>query len=134
MRGWRTGAPVDIAPLRDDSALGADPSRNDDFQYAVEPLSQERCPFAAHTRKTNPRADITSEQARDRRRILRRGITFGPEVSAEEAESNTSNRNLARGLLFVSYQSSIVNGFQFIQKSRSTLAFCLSNDDLTIPA
>jgi deferrochelatase/peroxidase EfeB len=112
MRWWRAGAPIDVTPLKDDKALGGDPSRNNNFRY--DPNSQERCPFAAHTRKTNPRADLPSTEVH---RIIRRGIPYGPEVSKDEAASNRSTQQ--RGLLFVSYQSSIFNGFQFLQESKS---------------
>lgn len=123
MRGWRAGAPIDLSPLRDDPALGANRLLNDKFRYEKNPDSQEKCPFAAHTRKTNPRADITSTESA---RILRHGIQFGPEVTADEAASNRTT--LQRGLLFVCYQSSIENGFQFIQKCRFTLPQISSDD------
>jgi len=95
--------------LKDDEHLGGDASRNDNFRY--DPFSQDRCPFAAHTRKTNPRSDLPSTE---KQRILRRGIPFGPEVSDEEKKKGTIHD---RGLLFKAYQSNIANGFQFIQKS-----------------
>ncbi|KAF2232962.1 Dyp-type peroxidase [Viridothelium virens] len=93
----------------DDEKLGTDPTRNDNFRY--DPLSQERCPFAAHTRKTNPRSDLPSTEIH---RILRRGIPFGPEVTEEERQKGTIHD---RGLLFKAYQSNNINGFQFIQSS-----------------
>jgi deferrochelatase/peroxidase EfeB len=106
MRRWRTGAPVDLAPLADDPSLGADPSRNNNFRYDEDPLSQTRCPFAAHTRKTNPRADLdfvpsSSPLALETRRIIRRGILFGPEVSADETAS--CKTTMKCGLLFMAY-------------------------------
>lgn len=106
MRRWRTGAPVDLAPLADDPSLGADPSRNNNFRYDEDPLSQTRCPFAAYTRKTNPRADLdfvpsSSAFALENRHIIRRGIPFGPEVSADEAAS--CKTTMKRGLLFMAY-------------------------------
>jgi deferrochelatase/peroxidase EfeB len=107
------GAPVDITPLKDDPALGADPSRNNNFQY--DPKSQDRCPYAAHTRKTAPRSDVGREIA-DKHRIIRHGIQFGPEVSAEEAAASRTDPTKERGLFFVAYQSNIADGFQFIQK------------------
>ena len=108
----RVGAPIDITPLKDDPKLGADVSRNDNFRFDTN--SQERCPFAAHIRKTNPRSDLPSTEIR---RILRQGIAFGPEVSANEKQQKTTEQ--ARGLLFACYQSSIPNGFEFIQKCKS---------------
>jgi deferrochelatase/peroxidase EfeB len=103
--------------------MAADKLQNNNFTY--DPKSQDRCPFAAHTRKTNPRADLNTiplpglgPKATETRRIMRRGIQFGPEVSDDERSSGVSSPELERGLLFVCYQSNIANGFQFIQKSK----------------
>jgi len=46
---------------------------------------------------------------------MRRGIAFGREVTEEEKAAKKTS--LGRGLIFICYQSSITNGFQFIQKS-----------------
>jgi Dyp-type peroxidase family len=118
MRWRHAGAPIDITPLKDDPDLAKDKSRNNDFHY--DRLSQERCPFAAHTRKTFPRSDIDSAPFLESRRIIRHGIQFGPEVSPEEAATNKSDPTKDRGLLFVAYQSNITNGFQFIQQRKFT--------------
>ncbi|KAJ7624896.1 fungal peroxidase [Roridomyces roridus] len=116
---WKSGAPVFLSPLADDPALGADPTRNNNFTYALNGSStssstdQSRCPFSAHIRKTRPRADLGLPENTGRH-ILRGGIPYGPEVSDSEAASNTTSTE--RGLAFVSYQSSIGNGFQFLQR------------------
>jgi deferrochelatase/peroxidase EfeB len=47
---------------------------------------------------------------------MRRGIAFGPEVTEEEKKKQETMRD--RGLVFICYQSSIANGFQFIQKRK----------------
>ncbi|KAF8851549.1 Dyp-type peroxidase [Acephala macrosclerotiorum] len=109
---WKSGAPVDLTPLHDDPALAADPIKINHFTFDAQ--SQERCPFAAHIRKTNPRGDFTPDVA-EKRRILRRGIPFGPEVSPIEKQNQKTV--LDRGLLFKCYQSQIAVGFQFLQKS-----------------
>ena len=50
---------------------------------------------------------------------MRRGIQFGAELTNEE---NASGKTLHdRGLLFACYQSSIDNGFAFIQECKFTL-------------
>ncbi|KAI8630617.1 Dyp-type peroxidase [Xylariaceae sp. FL1651] len=110
---WKSGAPVDLTPLRDDPSLAT--SQN----FRFDPTSQERCPFAAHVRKTNPRADLDKFGGTEIRRILRRGIAFGPEVTDEEkrAKKSSDQRQLERGLLFACYQSNLANGFQFMQHS-----------------
>lgn len=118
---WKSGAPIDLTPIADDPALGADPKRNDNFRFDLtnpdDQTTQDRCPFAAHVRKTNPRADLEDHNniSTETRRIIRSGIAFGPEVSANEAANGKTSQD--RGLLFVAYQSDIKNGFQFIQHS-----------------
>ncbi|KAG8529720.1 uncharacterized protein KY384_005201 [Bacidia gigantensis] len=116
---WKSGAPIDIAFAADNPTLGADKQNNDLFRYNFDfdqdIQSQARCPFAAHTRKTNPRADLDQFGGTELKRILRRGIQFGPELTAEEISLGRTQKD--RGLLFAAYQSNIPNGFQFIQQS-----------------
>ncbi|PPQ68900.1 hypothetical protein CVT26_001837 [Gymnopilus dilepis] len=118
---WKSGAPIDLAPFKDDPVLAADPKRNNDFFFQGEINSQLRCPFAAHVRKTNPRNDLEAPPSGiapipiESRRIMRRGIQFGPELTKHENTSGKTEHG--RGLLFACYQSSIPNGFQFLQQS-----------------
>jgi Dyp-type peroxidase family len=55
-----------------------------------------RCPFVAHIRKVNPRDRTTNRGAALPFQILRRGIPFGPRLTAETA-------NDERGLLFLAF-------------------------------
>ncbi|KAH6902594.1 peroxidase TAP [Coprinopsis sp. MPI-PUGE-AT-0042] len=116
---WKSGAPIDITPFKDDPELAKDPQRNNNFKFEGQINSQFKCPFAAHIRKTNPRDDLQGPPAPiisvEPQRIMRRGIQFGPEVNPAEKASNTTQKG--RGLLFVCYQSSIANGFQFMQRT-----------------
>ncbi|KIJ27204.1 hypothetical protein M422DRAFT_191312, partial [Sphaerobolus stellatus SS14] len=113
---WPSGAPVDLSPLADDPALGADPTRNNNFTYMHDGFNftsdQTHCPFAAHTRKSNPRADLPAT-AIVNKHIIRSGIPYGPEVTGSEATSGITTQD--RGLAFVAYQSDISNGFFFLQ-------------------
>jgi Dyp-type peroxidase family len=109
---WKSGAPMELTPVQDDGILGGDASRNNDFDYSDD-QGQLRCPFGAHIRKTNPRADIPPF-ALDPHRVIRAGIPFGPEVNAAESASGATAQE--RGLMFVCYQTSIPNGFEFIQR------------------
>jgi Dyp-type peroxidase family len=113
---WKSGAPIDITPLADDPALGADSQRNNNFRFQGEVSDQTRCPFAAHIRRVNPRADLEDHGAStENRRIMRRGVQFGPEVTEREIRENKTLFD--RGLLFACYSSSITDGFQFLQHS-----------------
>ncbi|KAI1753993.1 hypothetical protein F4782DRAFT_545332 [Xylaria castorea] len=109
---WKSGAPADLTPLRDNPAF----AHREDFRF--DQKNQERCPFAAHVRKTNPRSDLPPGGT-EIRRIIRRGIAFGPEVTNEERKEkrSSSDAKLERGLLFACYQSNLGNGFHFVQQS-----------------
>jgi Dyp-type peroxidase family len=108
---WRSGAPLEAAPLRDDPRLGSDEKRNNDFEFGDDRF-QQKCPYAAHIRKVYPRDDTASETEVQRHRIIRAGIPFGPEVTP--GETTTKHR---RGLMFVCYQTSIERQFEYIQKN-----------------
>jgi len=109
---WKSGAPLEPAPLRDNPALGRDSKRNNDFDYGEDPY-QRKCPYAAHIRKVYPRDDAPGGEAEAQtHRILRAGIPFGPEVAPNETTTSHS-----RGLMFACYQTSIERQFEFIQRS-----------------
>jgi deferrochelatase/peroxidase EfeB len=104
MGRWRNGTPVHENPDHDDNT---ELHKSNNFDY--EPReAHDKCPFAAHTRKMRPRADLANDHAV----IIRRGIPYGPEVSAKEKTLKTSVSD--RGLLFACYQSDLRNGFNFL--------------------
>ncbi|KAI9891154.1 MAG: hypothetical protein M1814_002997 [Vezdaea aestivalis] len=95
---WESGAPVVLFPKAD---APSDPTAMKSFEFK----SNNVCPLGAHIRKTNPRdTKPTSINAR----IVRNGIPYGTEFEGDEAGK--------RGLLFACYQSTIENGFHFIQQ------------------
>lgn len=120
---WPSGAPLMLSPLQDDPALGADTMANNAFEFEADPF-QRRCPYAAHIRKTYPRDDLNDagppdlageggEASVQTRRLRRAGIPFGPEVS----DDDNIGSEQSRGLMFVCYQTSIVEQFEFVQSS-----------------
>ena len=70
-----------------------------------------KCPVAAHIRKSNPRDDIP-RPATNMHRLLRRGIPYGPPLPEGASEDH-----IDRGLIFVAYQTSIVNQFEFVTEN-----------------
>ena len=83
------------------------------FNYA-EDENGLKCPFHAHTRKVNPRGDTESVagvplEEEKMHRIVRRGINYGP-LPEEEPETGA-------GLLFLCFQASLSNQFNFMQKA-----------------
>jgi Dyp-type peroxidase family len=114
---WKSGAPLEHAPLYDKPALGGDEKLNNDFGFGDDP-EQRRCPYAAHIRKVYPRDDTGDEAEVQRHRIIRQGIPFGPEV--EPGETTTRH---SRGLMFVCYQTSIERQFEYIQRQANNPRF-----------
>lgn len=97
---WKSGAPIDLSPTTDNPTLGADPQRNNNFDFShplsVIDIDQSFCPFSAHVRKTNPRADLADADVLNHG--IRAGTPYGPEVTAAEASSGVST--VDRGLAF----------------------------------
>jgi len=67
MGRWRSGAPLVLAPDKDDPELGADPMRNNDYNYKEMDPFGYACPLGSHARRLNPRD--TLPQTMNRRRI-----------------------------------------------------------------
>jgi Dyp-type peroxidase family len=107
MGRWRSGAPLVLAPLRDDPALAADPMRNNDFDYGKMDPHGYAVPLGAHCRRMNPR-DTAANM--NRRRMIRRGGTYGPPL-AEGAPEDGVERGIAA---FIGC-ASLVRQFEFAQ-------------------
>ncbi|MGK2880467.1 MAG: Dyp-type peroxidase [Mycobacterium sp.] len=107
MGRWRSGAPLVLAPERDDPELGADPMRNNDYNYKeMDPLGYA-CPLGAHARRLNPR---DTAHNMNRRRMIRRGATYGP-AFADGAEDDGVDRGIAAFIIC----ASLVRQFEFAQ-------------------
>jgi len=131
---WKSGAPLDLVPIQDDPTLGGDPQRNNNFDYSDD-LQQVKCPYAAHVRKTNPRAGtgiIPRQTGILPRLMIRQGIAYGPETTINERRSGKTEYD--RGLLFVAYQASIEQSFQFVQRAwANSTTFPPNTDKIVTP-
>jgi Dyp-type peroxidase family len=107
MGRWRSGAPLVLAPKKDDPQLGADPQRNNDFNYAQMDPHGYAVPLGSHMRRMNPR-DTASNMSR--RRMIRRGGTYGPPLP-EDAPDDGAERGIAA---FIGC-ASLVRQFEFAQ-------------------
>ena len=133
---WPSGAPVMRTPDADDPALANDDLSDNDFLFDTDtpppillpgipekpgpfPLAMADvagliCPHAAHIRKMNPRdsgTDLGDQFDTLIRRILRRGIPFGPPLADPSADDKVE-----RGLHFLCYQASIEDQFETLQQ------------------
>jgi Dyp-type peroxidase family len=107
---WPSGAPLTLAPARDDPALGSNKYRNNDFGFAATDLDGSACPIGSHIRRANPRDALAfpaeprrSLSLANRHRIMRRGRPF--------------RDPLEQGILFIAINASIGRQFEFIQQS-----------------
>jgi len=107
MGRWRSGAPLVLAPEHDDPALGADPQRNNDFNYAKEDPHGYAVPLGSHMRRMNPRDTAANV---NRRRMIRRGGTYGPPLPEGAAEDGVE-----RGIAAFIGCASLVRQFEFAQ-------------------
>jgi Dyp-type peroxidase family len=111
---WRSGAPLMLAPEKDDPALGADYHRNNDFSYANDEAGA-LTPRGCHMRRMNPRdgkLSVLTDPAVHR--LIRRGTTFGepfdPDVTAaQDSESN-------RGIFFMLISAKAPQTLEFLQQ------------------
>jgi Dyp-type peroxidase family len=112
MGRWRSGCPVDLAPEKDDLAIAADPERRNNFTYAGDEQGL-RCPLGAHLRRVNPRATtLKRATAVRRRRLIRRGVEYGPHLPDGVLEDD----GIDRGLVQLIIQADIERQFEFVQK------------------
>ncbi|MEO6230219.1 MAG: hypothetical protein ABJB11_24110 [Ferruginibacter sp.] len=113
MGRWPGGAPL----VKYDKDPGVEIEDND-FNYAKEDEFGDKCPFGAHTRRTNPR-DIFEESSPKvslsltrRHRIIRRVRSYGDNFIGS-AENHQPNGEV--GLLFGCFNANISKQFEFIQ-------------------
>lgn len=122
---WRSGAPLINAPHADDQAVAKGTVGALDFDFDADRAGL-LCPWAAHIRKAYPRDDVPGNigptqtaveaagAATQTHRMMRRGITFGPELTENEALTGSTTEE--RGLLFAAYLTDIAAQFEFVQK------------------
>ena len=107
MGRWRSGAPLVLAPKKDDPALAADPQRTNDFNYKEMDPHGYAVPLGSHIRRLNPR-DTAANM--NRRSLIRRGGTYGshlPEGAPDDGEE--------RGVAAFVICASLVRQYEFAQ-------------------
>jgi len=105
MGRWRSGAPLVLAPDKDDPVLGGDLQRTNDFLYKDADPHGYRCPIGSHIRRMNPRD--TAENM-SRRKMIRRGGTYGPPLPEGAPEDGVE-----RGIAAFIGCASLIRQFEF---------------------
>jgi Dyp-type peroxidase family len=109
---WQSGAPLALSPEHDDPRLGADPTRNNDFDYHDD-LRGFKCPAGAHARRANPRDALDVDGSVNVRlhRMIRRGTSYGPMLPEGVLEDDGEDR----GIIFVFAGAHLKRQFEFVK-------------------
>ncbi len=111
---WRSGAPLTLAPNADNPALGADPRRNNDFDYSNDARGRQ-IPLGCHIRRMNPR-DTQLQRLTDvnLHRIIRRGTTYGAPYDANALSKEDDEK--PRGAYFMFISARAMATIEFLQQ------------------
>ena len=111
---WRSGAPLTLAPEVDDPALGADPQRNNDFNYANDSRGRQ-VPFGSHIRRMNPRdTELTRLTDVNLHRLIRRGTTYGPPYDPNAVSE--ADDEIPHGAYFLFMSAKAMATMEFLQQ------------------
>jgi Dyp-type peroxidase family len=108
---WPSGAPLSLAPERDDPELGDDPRRNNDFLYQTDDPRGLKCPLGSHARRMNPRDSVIVGVTR-LHRVMRRGTAYGPMLPHGVMEDD----GVDRGIVFLFIGADLERQFEFVKK------------------
>ena len=116
MGRWPSGATLVKHPDKDPGVLSDD----NDFVYTETDKLGLKCPFGAHTRRTNPRDNFEetgpseSLQLTKKHRIMRRVRSYGEKYTASATQHTPVDEV---GILFGCFNADINRQFEFIQYS-----------------
>lgn len=122
---YRSGRPlVEFAPPGAGADPGLPPNDQSINRFTYEGDGDgKRVPRGAHIRRLNQRDQTPLGHAfAQTRRILRRGLPYGPRFRDDEAGQPIEGEP-DRGLLFLCYQRSIAEQFEFLQRSWANDAY-----------
>ncbi len=114
MGRWPSGAPLVKFPDKDPGGL----SNDNDFVYTETDKLGLRCPFGAHSRRTNPRDNFEetgpaeSLKLTRKHRIMRRVRSYGEKYVGSATEHTPADEV---GILFGCFNADINRQFEFIQ-------------------
>nr|WSX53560.1 peroxidase [Streptomyces sp. NBC_00974] len=120
MGRWPGGMPVALCPAAERLPRpGEDPDAT--LDYAADPNGW-KMPLFAHIRKGNPRGGLVltpgrpplAQEELDGRRLMRRGIPFGPVYDPELGPDH--GPEAPRGLLFICHQADLVGQFELVAR------------------
>lgn len=110
---FENGTPVTYSKEQVELTAPNDDAIKNQFDYSNDKQGL-KCPFVAHIRKTNPRADTPDSKSH---LMARRGIPYGHRDDHPNDDVSEKTPNAGVGLIFMAYQADLENQFEFIQSS-----------------
>lgn len=108
---WRSGAPLLLAPEKDDPILGADQHKNNDFSYEDDKIGKT-VPLSCHLRRMNPRdTKLSVINDMNLHRIIRKGVSYGTMPDTNVIEDDGQER----GLYFLGISAKVMDTMEFLQ-------------------
>jgi Dyp-type peroxidase family len=112
---WRNGVPLALSPETPNIDLPLE--KYNSFDYvpteaapdAVDDRRGYRCPIGSHIRRMNPRHSAVAGNSGLKRRIVRRGLPYGPPYDPQNP-----NDGIERGLLGLFIGVSLKDQFEFL--------------------
>lgn len=112
---WRNGVPLALSPESPDTSIPLE--QYNAFDYAANPAVPDvvpdprgdRCPIGSHVRRMNPRNSVVAGNGGLKRRIVRRGLPYGPPFDPAHPDDG-----IERGLLGLFIGVSLKDQFEFL--------------------
>ena len=109
---WRNGVPLDLSPETDQPEPPISYEKFNSFDYKEDETGW-KCPIGSHIRRNNPRTTKIIGNP-NLRRLIRRGIPYGPAYDSEFTDSKSADEE--RGLLGLFICASLGEQFEFVMK------------------
>jgi Dyp-type peroxidase family len=124
---FEDGTPIQVS--EEDGMIGSGAFNNFDFDNGGGKVGDNsKCPFHAHIRKSNPRANVPPDDNHKSHIMARRGIPYGQQIASKALDKDFHKLpEEGVGLLFMSFQKSIAYQFEEIQKN------WVNNPDFPVP-
>ena len=112
---WRNGVPLSLSPTTPNPDLPQEQYNAFDYAptrelpEAFDDRRGERCPIGAHIRRMNPRHSTVAGNSGLKRRIVRRGLPYGPPYDPANPDDG-----IERGLLGLFIGVSLKDQFEFL--------------------
>lgn len=127
---WRSGTPLVVAPDADPGVPDAELNAFDFGDLHPDPQGR-RCPLESHIRRSYPRRDPFVGGNPDVRRLIRRGMPYGPLYVRDSRDRVEADPGIERGLIGLFICASLSEQFEHVQRRWINRGAAGARDPLT---